>query len=75
MLAIPVSELRGLARHLRERGFPTELRLADSGDPIAAVLAVTDEHDNRVDLLVGIRGLDPAAFSRAVEVPFRVPGC
>jgi len=31
---------------------------------------VTDEHENRVNLLVGIRGLDPDAFSRAVRVPF-----
>jgi hypothetical protein len=39
-------------------------------DPIAAVLALTDEHANRVDFLVGIRGLDAGAFSRSVEIPF-----
>lgn len=37
---------------------------------ISAVLALTDQHSNRVDFLVGIRGLDPGAFARAVEVPF-----
>ena len=45
-------------------------RVGGAADPIAAVLAVTDQHSNRVDFLVGIRGLDPEAFSRAVEVPF-----
>jgi hypothetical protein len=70
VLAIPVHELHSLERPLRERGLTTELRLGDSDDPIGAVLAVTDEHDNRVDLLVGLRGLDPAAFSRVVAVPF-----
>ncbi len=32
----------------------------DPDDPIAAVLALTDEHTNRVDLLTGLRGLEPA---------------
>lgn len=27
-------------------------------------------HGNRVDLLGGLRGLDPQAFARAVDVPF-----
>jgi hypothetical protein len=26
--------------------------------------------ENRVDLLVGIRGFDPQAFARAIDVPF-----
>lgn len=42
----------------------------DADDPIAAVLALTDEFGNRVDLLVGLRGLEPAAFERVLEVPF-----
>lgn len=70
VLAIPVHELLTLERQLSARGFRTELRHGDADDPIAAVLALSDEHDNRVDLLVGLRGLDPAAFSRAVDVPF-----
>jgi predicted nucleotidyltransferase len=71
VLAVPVSELGRLEREFRQSGFATELRYGDSDDPIAAVLALSDGHDNRVDLLVGIRGLDPGAFARAVEVPFQ----
>jgi predicted nucleotidyltransferase len=48
-----------------------KLRYGDSDDPIGAVLALSDRHDNCVDLLVGIRGLDPGAFARAAEVPFQ----
>lgn len=42
----------------------------DADDSISAVLALYDEFENRVDLLVGIRGFDPSAFSRTIEVPF-----
>jgi hypothetical protein len=33
-------------------------------------LALTDRYGNRVDLLVGLRGLEAEAFSRAIDVPF-----
>jgi len=71
ILALPTHELRHLERQFRQSGLHTELRYGDPDDPIAAVLALTDEHDNRVDFLVGLRGLDPAAFSRAFDVPFQ----
>jgi hypothetical protein len=71
ILAVPTHELAGLEKQLREVGFETELRFGDSDDPIAAVLAVADSFGNRVDLLVGLRGLDSAAFTRAIEVPFQ----
>ena len=35
------------------------------------MLALGDRHGNRVDLLAGLRGLEPSAFSRAVTVPFQ----
>src|SRR4029077_10909480 len=31
---------------------------------------LSDSHNNHVDLLGGLRGMDPAIFSRTVEVPF-----
>jgi hypothetical protein len=71
VLALPTAELAGLERRLRESGFQTELRYGDEDDPIAAVLGLTDSFGNRVDLLVGLRGFDPAAFTRAFDVPFQ----
>ena len=35
------------------------------------LLAVRDRFDNRVDLLAGLRGLDPQAFERTITVPFQ----
>jgi len=60
-----------LQKTFRAAGFRTELRLADADDPIPAVLQLTDRFENRVDLLVGLRGLEPEAFARAVEVQFQ----
>jgi hypothetical protein len=68
LLSIGTSGLKELERALRSAGFKTELRRGDLGDPIGAVLTLRDDFDNRVDLLVGIRGFDPTAFSRTIEV-------
>jgi predicted nucleotidyltransferase len=43
----------------------------DFDDPIPGLLKVNDSYGNRVDLLLGLRGVEPKAFSRLVEVPFQ----
>lgn len=60
-----------LEREFRAVGFATTLRRGDADDPIPALLALSDEHQNRVDLLIGLRGLEPDAFARVIEVPFQ----
>jgi hypothetical protein len=35
------------------------------------MLVLTDRHDNRFDLLVGLRGLESEAFTRTIPVPFQ----
>jgi predicted nucleotidyltransferase len=60
-----------LEQQFRSAGFQTEFRLGGVDDPIPAVLQVSDVFKNRVDLLVGLRGLEPDAFSRAIEVKFQ----
>jgi predicted nucleotidyltransferase len=69
LLSITVTALPDLERSFRGTGFITELRRGDVDDPISAVLTLHDEFENRVDLLVGIRGFDPKAFSRTIDVP------
>jgi predicted nucleotidyltransferase len=64
------SKLAGIDRTLRKAGLTAELRRGDSDDPIPALLAISDPFGNRVDLLGGLRGLDPEAFARAIAVPF-----
>jgi predicted nucleotidyltransferase len=68
LLSISPSALSRLERSLKAAGFKTELRRGDMADPISAVLTLCDEFENRVDFLVGIRGFDPTAFSRTIEV-------
>lgn len=60
-----------LERRFSAAGFGATLRTGDPDDPIPALLALTDSHRNRVDLLVGLRGLDRSALDRTIEVPFK----
>lgn len=71
LLSVTLPKLGKLEKLLRKAGFMTELRRGDAEDPIPALLEVSDQHGNRVDLLGGLRGLDPNAFSRAITVPFQ----
>ena len=71
VLSITTQELGKLEDRFKAAGFATSLRRGDIDDPIAAVLALTDTFGNRVDLLVGLRGLENAAFQRAIDVPFQ----
>ncbi len=71
VLSLAISRLRALERDFVTAGFHTESRRGDPDDPIAAMLVVKDEHSNRVDLIVGLRGLELEAFGRAIHVPFQ----
>lgn len=70
LVLLQVREAAGLRRSFDAAGFITELRIGDPDDPIPALLDLRDAHGNRVDLLIGLRGLDPEALSRAGEVAF-----
>lgn len=70
VMALTAQQLRGVQERFVAAGFETASRYGDADDPIAAMLVLTDQHGNRVDLLVGIRGLELEAFARIVEVPF-----
>jgi predicted nucleotidyltransferase len=59
-----------LRARFQRAGFGTELRHGEADDPIPVMLILTDSHNNNVDLLGGLRGMDPAIFSRTVQVPF-----
>ena len=59
-----------LRARFQRAGFGTELRRGEADGPIPAMLILSDSHINHVDLLGGLRGMDPAIFSRTVQVPF-----
>jgi len=70
LVSLTVSKLSSLSQIFKKKGFTVELRRGDTDDPIPAMLVVGDKHGNRVDLLSGLRGLDPQTLSRTVEIPF-----
>ncbi len=70
LVPLTASRLSGLSRVFVKAGFSADLRRGDADDPIPAMLLVGDAHQNRVDLLGGLRGLDPQVLSRAVDIPF-----
>lgn len=60
-----------LEREFKAAGYETELSRGDFEDPIPAMLRLRDMFDNRVDLLIGLRGMETDAFSRLVDIPFQ----
>lgn len=63
-----------LERQFAEAGFTAQLNRGDVDDPIPALLKISDTYGNRVDLLIGLRGMEPEALNRTVEISFeRVP--
>ena len=71
VLSVGAPQAEGIAQKLKTAGFQTELARGDFDDPIPALLKVIDQHGNRVDLLISLKGLDPQAFSRATTVAFQ----
>jgi hypothetical protein len=70
VLSLAAQRASELERRFKAAGFQTTLRRGDPDDPIGALLSLSDAFENRVDLLIGLRGLEPAAFSRAIELTF-----
>lgn len=75
LISATLARLGQLEKVLRRAGLKTELRRGDQDDPVPALLAISDRHENRVDLLAGLRGMDPAALSRSITVPFLGSPC
>jgi predicted nucleotidyltransferase len=59
-----------LIYELRKAGLKASYRRGDLGDPVGAVVHGEDRFKNRVDLLMNIRGMTEAVFSRTIEAEF-----
>lgn len=64
------SDLKGVVDALRNAGLKSSSRIGDNRDPIGGVIHVEDRFHNRVDLLVKIRGVTEAVFTRTIETAF-----
>ena len=71
LLSIDSQEIKNLESLFEAAGLRTELTRGDFADPIPGLLKVSDSFGNRVDLLLGLRGMESQAFSRLVEIPFQ----
>ncbi len=70
LISIPISQATQLETAAKAAGFTTRLTRGDFDDPISGVLQLSDSHENRVDLLIGLRGMEPQALTRGLDVPF-----
>jgi predicted nucleotidyltransferase len=70
LLFVSFARLKKLSARFVAAGFRVTLRRGDDEDPILSMLALDDAYGNRVELLGGLRGLDPLVFSRAIDVAF-----
>jgi len=59
-----------LCSNLKSLGLKATYRKGDTEDPIGGVINIEDQFSNRVDLLMGIRGMRPEALLRCQEAQF-----
>lgn len=68
IVALQVCEAQALRQSLLEEGYEVALRTGDVDDPIPGLLEIRDRYGNRVDLLLGLRGMDPELLNRTRQV-------
>jgi predicted nucleotidyltransferase len=68
VVALQIREAHVLRQSLIEEGYDATVRTGDVDDPISGLLEIKDRHGNRVDLLIGLRGMDPELMNRTRQV-------
>jgi predicted nucleotidyltransferase len=68
VVALHVREAQALRQALIEKGYEAAVRIGDADDPIPGLLEIRDRHGNRVDLLLGLRGMEPELLNRTRKV-------
>ena len=63
--------LAKLEKKFKQEGFATELRTAEADDPVSGMLVLSDDFGNHIELLGGLRNMDPEILSRTLEINFR----
>ena len=68
VVLLQIREAHVLRQSLIEKGYDATLRTGDVDDPIPGLLEIKDRRGNRVDLLIGLRGMDPELMNRTRQV-------
>ena len=63
-------KLDQLLSFFKKEALKTEIRRGDSDDPVGCVINIEDKFKNRVDLLIGIRGMQGDVFERIMTASF-----
>jgi len=63
-------DLEGMAALFSRENLEIETRIGDDGDPLGFVVRIKDAAGNQVDLIGGIRRLDPDFFQRVITDEF-----
>jgi hypothetical protein len=58
--------MTGLRDRFVSAGYLSQLSHGDVDDPLTGVLVLEDAHKNQVDLVLGLKGMDPKAVKRCV---------
>ena len=64
------ANLETLIDALHKAGLKSTRSQGELRDPIKTAVHISDQFENRVDLLIGIRGMSEEAFSRTIEAVF-----
>jgi hypothetical protein len=70
IVAVSIPEAQRLRSDIEASGLQAQLRMGEAQDPIAALMVITDSFGNQVDLVLGLRGMDPGLYARATPVRF-----
>ncbi len=62
--------ITNLLKEFQDRGYSAQYNEPDSEDPLNGLIAVTDSYSNKVDLILGIKGLDDSFMKRIVTTIF-----
>ena len=62
--------IKQLCSALKEKGLRVKYKRGDANDPVKGVINVQDTYQNRVDLLLGIRGMKQDVFQRISQSKF-----
>ncbi len=64
------STIKSLLNDFQDRGYSVQYHEPDFEDPLKGLIAVSDSYSNKVDLILGIKGLDDSFIKRTVSAAF-----
>lgn len=64
-------EIENLKSKLKKKNLHAILKSGDVDDPLLGLILIEDDYGNRVDLILGIKGMEPQAYKRVRKIEFQ----